>query len=80
MEEDVYERLARLERRVIANRTAISLLTVVLAKLTDKDAVLEAIRITGNLLPETGESPEETESLEEAKELFVTLATAAASA
>lgn len=73
MNQEIEERIANLERRVIANRAAITLLVAVLSKEFGAEAVHEAIISTGKAIP-AGDD----ESFEEVRELFVTLAAIAA--
>lgn len=72
MNEEIEERISNLERRVIANRTAITLLVSVLSKELGAETVHEALVSIGKAIP-----ADEDESLDEIRELFVTLATVA---
>ena len=72
MNEEIEQRIENLERRVSANRAAITLLATILAKELGPDPVHEALIATGKAIPNNGD-----ESLEEVRELFVTLAAVA---
>lgn len=69
MNEELDERITNLERRVFANRTAITLLVSILAKELGAEPVHEALISAGKAIPDHGD-----ESLEEVREVFVTLA------
>jgi hypothetical protein len=76
MDEEFEERLQRLERRQYADRCAIVALTGILAMVAEDDRVNEALISWGSKLP-VEESDTFPGAYEEAKELFVTLATVA---
>lgn len=78
MEEEFEERLRRLERREYADRCAIVALTGILAMSTNDDRVNEALISWGGKLPDEDDAGFPGAD-EEAKELFVTLATVAES-
>lgn len=69
MNEEIEQRIENLERRVAANRAAITLLVTLLAKELGANPVHEALIATGKAIPNNGD-----ESLEEVREFFVTLA------
>lgn len=73
MEEGFEERLALLERRVVANRAAITAVVGALTQTSIGKDVHDMLIQVGRETPDTGD-----EGLEEIKELFVTLATIAA--